>query len=357
MRKPLILLAIASVAATVACNKTQIVQEAPSPDAITFRPLMSGMTKAEATTANLTDFYVLARYTSSGSIYFGDTHYTKALPNWITDEERNWPDNDAYLDFYAYAPAATGQISGHDSGDNYKSFTVTPSTTASEQADLIFAFTPSKNKSSSGTSGVSLTFRHAEAKVAMKVLNSNNNLEITVNGIAMANVKGSGTFEYSGENEDKLKFEDWTSSASPVAQYAHAVSSAVIPSTAVAAGEEMILVPQTLITAAGYSVSGEYPGACIKVSLKIKDKSNNTWLVGGESEFEEVLWPLGIIDWNPGMAYTYSVDLAGGGYKSVDPDPTDSKYDLVPAISGETPISFVGVTVDGWTSSVVPVGY
>ena len=54
-------------------------------------------------------------------------------------------------------------------------------------------------------------------------------------------------------------------------------------------------------------------------------------------------WPVAI-SWTPGYKYTYTIDLAGGGYEetNVDGDP-----ELDPVLGGQE-IIFVGCTVDAW---------
>ena len=361
MRKSLILLALASVAAMVACNKTQLIQEPPGADAISFRPLMNSMTKAvdnTLSTLQANGFYVLARYNSGSAAYFSDTHYTWNSTSWITATPNYWPSDDTAIDFYAYAPAATGQITGHDAADNYKTFVVTPSTTVSEQVDFIFAYTENQNKTDNG-SGVALTFRHAESKVIIKLKNSNANQNIWVSSVSLANIKGAGTYAYTGESESKLEVADWSVTAAPTAVYTQAITGAAqddfTTATAAAAGDAMVLIPQTLTTAEGYASTGthEYAGACIKVNLKVQNKAGGNWIVGaasGEGEYVTVMWPLAANSWAPGMAYTYTVDLAGGGYAPVDPTPGDGGAPT-PVINPALEISFLTPTVDTWTDA------
>ena len=57
------------------------------------------------------------------------------------------------------------------------------------------------------------------------------------------------------------------------------------------------------------------------------------------------MWPIGGYNWEPGKKYTYTIDLAGGGYFETNQD-TDA--DLDPILEGAE-IKFATVTVDGWT--------
>ena len=64
------------------------------------------------------------------------------------------------------------------------------------------------------------------------------------------------------------------------------------------------------------------------------------------------MWPLETHPWNPGYAYTYTVDLAQGGYYSTNQN--DSDEDLDPVLEGAE-IMFVAVTVDGWDAQDIDV--
>ena len=52
-------------------------------------------------------------------------------------------------------------------------------------------------------------------------------------------------------------------------------------------------------------------------------------------------------NWEPGKKYTYTVDLAGGGYFEENQDETTVDADLDPILDGAV-IKFVSVTVDDW---------
>ena len=113
-------------------------------------------------------------YTNSGGTFTSATKYY-------------WPTNN--LDFYAYSPITTDvegdQKGALSNGDyqivktDYKTFTIKPSTTVSEQVDFIYANTNNKDKGSSGEV-TTLNFRHAGAKIVVKVKNSAPNLKFDV---------------------------------------------------------------------------------------------------------------------------------------------------------------------------------
>ena len=124
-------------------------------------------------------------------------------------------------------------------------------------------------------------------------------------------------------------------------------------STSKQAGVDMILIPQTLVNASAYTpvtenspASGDpFKGAYIKVQLKMQNTNNNAYIIATSSTWQECMWPLAALQWQPGYKYIYEVDLAGGGYF---PTNQDSDADLDPILEGAE-IKFVTVTVDAWT--------
>ena len=370
MKKNLFILAVAGLA-LVSCSNDETVATSQASNEISFRPLITGMTRAADQTAFTLEsngFYVSAR-TSTDAEFFTDvpfTTFTDGTPKtWTSAKKYYWPGDNSTLTFYAYAPQATGdghnaQITAHSS---YKSFSVTPSTTISDQVDLIFA-EASANKSS-GASGVQLNFRHSGSKIIFKLKNnqSTSNLRVTVNSVTIGNVKNSGVFTYTGQTSSKLKQADWdVSAASSATPYTTTVSSEAATQTAIntdagqVVGTEMILIPQILSVAAAYNGSNLYSagppevaastfdGAYISVELKIQDATTNAYIYGDAENFKTAMWPLTAFTWNPGYKYTYTIDLAGGGYYPVN---TTGDSALDPILDGAL-IKFISVTVDEW---------
>ena len=371
MKKKLFIFAVAGLALTSCSSDETVASQATSEaNEISFRPLMTGVTRAADQTASTLEsygFYVSAR-TSPDAEFFTDvpfTTFTDGTPKtWTSAKKYYWPGDNSTLTFYAYAPQATGdghnaQITAHSS---YKSFSVTPSTTIADQVDLIFA-EASANKSS-GASGVQLNFRHSGSKIIFKLKNnqSTSNLKITVNSVTIGNVKNSGVFTYTGQTSSKLKQADWdVSAASSATPYTTTVSSETATQTAIntdagqVVGTEMILIPQVLSVATAYNGSNLYSvepataastfdGAYISVELKIQDATTNAYIYGDADNFKTAMWPLTALTWNPGYKYTYTIDLAGGGYYPVN---TVGDSTLDPILDGAL-IKFISVTVDDW---------
>ena len=367
MRKNLFFFAAAALAlASCSNDETVAVNES---DAISFRPLVENVTRATDAHFNVSgDQFKVTAFPQGTTVtpYFSNVVFTGDGTTFTSASKYYWP-KDNNLDFYAWAPA--------DVADNYSSIPVTVNTTVASQIDLVYAVTkdwgkvdvqtgtPAGHKVDGTTvQGVNINFRHAESKVAIQLKNSNSTLKVTVNNVALGNVSGSGTFAISETNtdvKDNAKITSgWASLGAATAAYSQTISPTVY-STAAAAGDDMILIPQTITAVDKYTKQGADPaandpfdGPYIKVAMKIQNSSDDTYILGapsGANEYVETLWPLPTSTWNPGYRYTYIVDLAGGGYH---PANIDTDADLDPILDGAE-IKFVTVTVDNWTEGTV----
>lgn len=246
--------------------------------------------------------------------------------------------------------------------------------------------------------GVTINFRHAESKVLIQLKNMNDNLKITVGDVKIGNLRGTETFTWNqstngaeipttiADTDDRTTGSDghvyyldgtWTGTSSQTSYYTVSMGTDDIDAetadvqarnvfngsvssgrdlTSTAANHEMILIPQTLnlqtvyngTTAADaetHTGGSAFAGAYITVQLKIQNKANGGYIVGGESEYVTAMWPLATVaTWLPGHKYTYTIDLAGGGYYDNN---QDEDTDLDPILEGAE-IKFVSVTVDSW---------
>lgn len=363
MKKTLFLFATAAIA-LASCSSDDTIAENMSLGAaneISFRPFVAGQTRAvDQTTTTLQaegkGFYVTALYNSTasqenGTAYFGGetpAHYTYnggATNGYYTCADKYYWPSSGYLNFYAYAPATGTDISRTD----YNHFTVTPNSTAASQEDFIYTVAYDGNKGVHGSTGVTLTFHHAESKISIQAKNSST-LAFTIGTVTLCQVNTSGTFTYTDASTNiangKLK-DCWTSSTS--GNYAHTLgtTSFAAGATAASIATDMILIPQGITPVAAYSEATvganlATTGAFIKVQLKATQ--GGQYVLGGAETWEDAIWPLPASTWAPGYHYTYTVDLAGGGYSATNKD-TDT--DLDPLLEGAE-IKFVNVTVDDW---------
>lgn len=323
------------------------------------------------------------------------------------DGKYYWPSS-TNLDFYAYAPLSTevgGSGSAAVTRNDYNNFTVTPGTDVPYQPDLVYAVTRSWGKATTDqttdhviptAAGVTINFRHAESKIAFKLRNSNKNLKITVGDVSIGNLRGTETFTWNGVTDGTTSkgasYADtdgqyttgstltylngtWTHSSVQTSAYTVTMESDasynvfngivaaknLYSAVASAPNYDMILIPQALKVETTYYNAGSaavgdlFKGAYITVKIKIQNSAGNAdeYIVGSASGggsgedangYITAMWPLTALTWLPGHKYTYTIDLAGGGYYTTN---KDDSSDLDPILEGAE-IKFVSVTVDDW---------
>ena len=370
MKKNLFILGIAALA-FAACSNDEVV-EVNQGEAINFRTLVTGVTRAtDIDASSLSNFYVTANKSGSSPIvnYFGGTApatYTKSGDTYTCTTKYYWPSS-GDLDFYAFAPATGTDITRTDSTH----FSVTPNATPASQRDFIYAVVRDQNKTANGN-GVVLNFRHALSKIIIQLKNTSTDKRFTVNNVTLGYIKPTGAFApvfkttagsqigfctngtlisnttIASETGYYITGAAWTASGTET-EYTQVAGTTSYPentTSPVALTNSMILVPQTLTAASQYSAASagsDFNGAFISVELRIQDLSDN-YIIADGSSYVTAMWPLASITWLPGHKYTYTLDLAGGGYTLKN---ADSNVDLDPVLDGSE-IKFVSVTVDNW---------
>ena len=350
---------VAIMMAACSSNETIEVNENKG-DLISFRPIVKGVTRAaDVNTDNLASFVVNAKKSGEETSYFDNGVFNKSGSVFVSESKYYWPASGP-LDFYAYSPSGNAQVNY----SGYKTFTVTPSTTIADQVDFVFAATKEKDKASCGASGVTLNFRHTGAKIACNVKNSSTTLKFDVCGWKVGYICPAATFTFTDANTDgnndgsgtTLTLGQWDSrtAASIDTEYESTFSvNQIGQSGATSLDGQMILIPQAITAASGYasgSVGANLNGTYIAVKLKIRNNDSAGTIIaddGADGAFWAI-WPIGGYNWEPGKKYTYTIDLAGGGYYETN---QDADADLDPILEGAE-IKFVSVSVDGWTQEV-----
>ena len=326
--------------------------------------------------------------------------------------EYYWPANN--LDFYAYSwtdGSSSTYFSGSQVAKTaYNTFTYTPAVATSsadpDHADLVVACVPNASKASYGANGIPLNFRHAASKIVVKVKNTSAQLKFDIDAWKVGYLYEKGTYtlpktstathyDDNASSPTLLNLSDWAyTGATQVVghEYVSNQSSMVYvnpnTTTAVALDGEMILVPQTHkvidMTATdkkGYASTD--PGAALDgafIAVKFIIRNNDAFTAGTDPETSEpistptdgqgtviygtapvapatayttgwAIWPLPASSvWEPGKKYTYTIDLAGGGYYETNQAETESgaDQDELDPILDNTVIKFITVTVDEW---------
>jgi hypothetical protein len=371
---------VAIMMAACSSNETIEVNENKG-DLISFRPIVKGVTRAADAdlSSDGTSFNVEAFNTgTTSSPYFSNVTFTKSGDTFTSATKYYWPTNN--LDFYAYSPI-TEDVSGVQKGalsneayqivkTDYKTFIITPSNTVSEQVDFIYANTNNKGKGSTGEV-TTLNFRHAGAKISVKVKNSAPNLKFEISGWKLGFLDNTATFTYAYASTGtdtpnaQLAFSDWsenstqsadntystTFTANPIAasqSTAYFLGNTGTPSASTDESINMILIPQTLSAATAYAdaTAGAKPNGSY-IALKMVIKNNTTageTVADATANDKWAMWPIGGYNWEPGKKYTYTIDLAGGGYYETN---QDADTDLDPILEGAE-IKFATVSIDGW---------
>lgn len=351
-----ILACAATVLTLASCNRNEVVS-VPEPDAINFRTQVGMATKAVSRTAFAAGdkFNVWASYDNAGAVsrYFLD-NFKFDGSSWYSDSTPYyWPvDVDAThtLAFHAVWPETISRPSAADS------FSYSVEEAAENQVDVLYAKHVSTSRE---TSGVSLNFRHALSQIVVKAKNSSGTLQFDVTGIKVAFVNKAGDFKAESlaasttdeRDNGNLAQSDWTVTdgiASAEKFFVQNGLTATIAPNAAATGlgESWILIPQAHAKAESYTSSAENTpmnGAYLAVKMTVRNASDGT-VVASE---RWCCWPVAL-NWTPGYKYTYTIDLAGGGYEEENGGDTDE--DLDPVLENQE-IFFVDCTVDAWDAT------
>lgn len=201
MKKTTIILAgLALIAAS--CAKTEVVSSGPEGEekGISFSAYTARPTKAQdVTNDNLTAFKATA--IGNSAVYFNGVAFYKnsTTPTvWESTPAYFWP---AYaLDFYAYNTPAEGHGTFTPTiNPSSQTILVAPSTTLSEQEDLVAAYVNASDPGNGGATAIS--FHHYLTQVVLKAKCSNSNYTVKVDGIKLANLAGDGTYTFSTESK------------------------------------------------------------------------------------------------------------------------------------------------------------
>lgn len=388
MKKNLFILGIAALA-FAACSNDEVV-EVNQGEAINFRTFVGGVTRAsDITTSNLTSFKAYAIVNGTTNVYFEEDEFTRSSSTFTSTNKHYWPAS--ALDFYAYAPTTSTQYT-HSTTETL-AFTVTPSTTISNQVDLVVANTNSKTKDGIyntslhyGADGIPLNFRHAESKIVVRFKNGQANMKIDVQAFKIVNVAGSGTYTYTAAsntstdgNNSAILTDQWTANTTYTATYTGtpAAMNQIAPSTStplylqdggtatttVNEDLSMILIPQTTTAVGAYTGAAvdnalEANKSYIAVKMIIRNNDNlddgtgggtpntkGTIIANCTGDGDWAIWPVAF-DWDPGKKYIYTIDLGDGGYWEKEHVAGDTTLDPV---LGGVEIKFVSVTVDDWS--------
>lgn len=174
----------------------------------------------DITTNNITSFNVYA-YTgsvTSPSLFMDNVTVNKTASNtWTYTPLRYWPANES-VDFYAFAPASWLGDNSPLKPVGYDSYPGTE--------DIIYAVSPDLIGSAGVPNAqVIFHFRHALAKVTVKMSSTNEDLSVRVTNVVLTNLMTKGNFSFPPESTSDILAEGnvgkWSDQNTPLSYILH----------------------------------------------------------------------------------------------------------------------------------------
>lgn len=323
MKKLLILAGIAIVAVS-SCAK-DFVKEVNQGHAIDFKVVA---TKGQALnySSDLSSFYVTA-IDATGSNYFTNVGYGRSGDYFTSAPDAYyWPIDGSELKFYAYYPSLAS-MSYEITKDSQKLKDFSPATSISSQVDFI---TATATGSKENVDGVSLTFNHRLASIALRAKEYNAQYDYSISAVKIVNLKGKGTFNFSPQEGEK----NW-SLTDDLATYTMSFEPRQINGYTYLTGEsdnssardDAMVLPQD-VTPWNPTVAG-HNGAYIAINLKVTSTESGDLIypaAAGEHGWVAVPFPVsdeenGVFELVEGNRYVFTLDLTDGvGYVEPGPD-------------------------------------
>ena len=345
MKKFLFFVAIAAISLASCSNDETIASN--SSGEISFRALNNKMTRAADITSasDLKSFNVYAfQYNTTSSAYINNVTFT-GPDTYVSAAKYYWPSYN--LDFYAWSAhsAANGDRSEDVTPSAYNVYEVTAAASAANQADFIYASSTNVAKPGDGIV-TALAFAHKESRIVLKVKNTSANLSFAVTGWKIVYPDKTGTVTFTGTtpawsaNTDQSVSNVFTSAFSSTTIGANTTTAAEITGS-----QAMILIPQSITKPTAYTgvtstnISGPY--------LAVEYIATNTTTSETVQAQTWGCWPIPTVTWEAGKQYTYTLDLADGGYTETN---ADEDTGLDPIFGGKE-IKFSSVTVSAWDTT------
>ena len=374
MKKTTIILAgLALIAAS--CAKTEVVSSGPEggEKGISFSAYTARPTKAQdVTTSNLKSFKATA--IGNSAVYFNGVTFNKNSTTavWESTPAYFWP---AYaLDFYAYNTPEKGTFTPTINTES-QTILVAPSTTLSEQEDLVAACVKSANEPTN-KGATAISFHHYLTQVVLKAKCSNSNYTVKVDGIKLANLAGEGTYTFSTSAETAGNMVATTGkvNSDDSVDYSADITQVELSSNVSAELGRWYLIPQTVkswdkdnnmtnteVSSSSSSITGTYDYGtylALKVLITSKGGANIYPYSGTTSAWMAVPVPTDLA-FAQGKKYNVTVDFfstTGNGAGYVDPeDPGELDGDSGTKDNGKAIVGGVikfSATVDTWGDSV-----
>lgn len=356
----------AAALALASCSQDEVL-EVNRGEAIAFRTVVNGNTRATEVSAFANDDVINVYADYAGSKYFQDDFKFNTTNGFHSTNKYYWPATVSSTKAVTFSAIFNADQDADEPG---KISAFAPETASADQVDVLFAKTKVEDVTAAiKSTGVVLNFRHALSEVIVKVKNSNDQMKFDIKEVKFAYLSTQGDFDASAvENtntaatatENHLAQSVWSNwspaAASRTADDAYSqasVSAAFNSTTATALGAPWMLVPQTQGKATAYTAAtadAKMNGAYIGVKMVIKNATDGAVIADGATEGDGLwcCWPANV-DWKPGYKYTYTIDLKDGGYKETNDGADSPEVDtLDPVLDGAEIFFSASCTIDEW---------
>ena len=341
MKKKLLILAVAGLAlASCSNDQTVATQVNRGANEISFRTNVNGVTRAAdiISAGDLKSFNVYAFQTGQTTpAYINNVEFV-GPETYSSTTKYYWPDYN--LDFYAWSAnsVANGNRNTDVTPTDYHTFAVTANATATNQADFIYAV--KTNVANPHGAVTALPFAHQESKIILKVKNSEATMAFNITAWKIVYPDATGTVTFNGSTP---AWSENTTQAVENVFTSGSLNVDVAVNTAVAfqVGASQIMIPQGITKptaytgATGTNIAGPYIAVQFTASISSTPYLNQVW----------GCWPIPTTTWVAGNQYTYTIDIADGGYYETN---QNDDTGLDPILANNV-IKFASVTVSSWT--------
>ena len=325
MKKTLLFAAIAASALLVGCQKDQTGNgEQGNGKAIGFRTLTEKTRATVVDIANINSFKVSAIWADDPAgaptafNHMDGINVTRTMDGadgtnqWTYAPIKYWPDADA-VDFYAYSPAGSVNVSGFSyDGTNVAIEYTVPVTGAESPEDFLVA--KSEDKTATSNAGqVVLSFEHALSLATFSAKNVSSGANYTITGIELVNLSNTGMLEPAAFTWGTLGTANQTYKAG-----LPEIGATVLPNTnlflkLLGPNEGLMILPQTVTKGGGVDTA---PADGIPDDLATAGKSYVKVIYGATDQVGGVIKPAGTelyfplaITLAPKTAYEFQLTL------------------------------------------------
>lgn len=207
-------MATAAMTLATSCSSDAVVEEQQAANAIQFGVTTGNASRAASYYCNNekpAQFNVWAA--TDGKTYFEDESFSQkgGTGNWTIDGDfaRFWPITE--VSFFAVNNGKGTASFATVTWDKTKlvpTIAMTVKANASEQQDLLYAYTKKTKTVADNKCVATLNFRHALSQVVFKAQNKNKNIYVEISEVQVANLKTTGTFTFPTEVTDDNSLND-----------------------------------------------------------------------------------------------------------------------------------------------------